>query len=287
MVQRNHDSDQVRQQNGSCISQQAGRNEIDLIVLSEVGSAKLVQGTTDSSEGTLHQGSGKCSGRSSFQERGFSRVVPLSGGGSESVPDLGETSGGSVRKRTEQQAGHILLEGEQSGGVQDRRLEYGLERPGNVCVSPRTSDTQSDSKGEIQHDKDDTGGSKQESKTVDVSARRATVGHSKGSTSKGKATKDVKLKSVPSGSRKPSFSCLDDRRKLRQKGFRRGAAEMATVDIWKSTASCYGARVQAYVVWCNENGVKNPVSSSVASVCNFLYDIYEKGKAARTIGGYI
>ena len=147
------------------------------------------------------------------------------GGGSESVPDLGETSGGSVRKRTEQQAGHILLEGEQSGGVQDRWLEYGLERPGNVCVSPRTSDTQSDSKGEIQHDKDDTGGSKQESKTVDVSARRATVGHSKGSTSKGKATKGVKLKSVPSGSRKPSFSCLDDRRKLRQKGFRRGAAK--------------------------------------------------------------
>ena len=287
VVQENHDSDQVRQQDGGGISQQTGRNEVDL-VLSDVGGAKLVQGTADSSESSLHQGSGKCSGRSSFQEGRSSRVVPLSGGGSESVPDLGEASGGSVRKRVEQQAGHILLEGERSGGVQDRRIESGLERPGNVCVSPRTSDPKSNSKSEIQHNKNDTSGFEQESETVDVSARRATVGHSKSSTSKGKVTKDAKLKSVPSGSRKPAFSCLDDRRrKLRQKGFRRGAVEMATGDIRKSTASCYSARVQAYVRWCNENGVKNPVGSSVASVCNLLYGLYEKGKAARTIGGYI
>ena len=288
VVQENHDSDQVRQQNGGGISQQTGRNEVDLVVLSDVGGTKLVQGMADSSESSLHQGSGKCSGRSSFQEGRSSRVVPLSGGGSESVPDLGEASGGSVRKRVEQQAGHILLEGERSGGVQDRRIESGLERPGNVCVSPRTSDPKSDSKSEIQHNKNDTSGFEQKSETVDVSARRATVGHSKSSTSKGKVTKDAKLKRVPSGSRKPAFSCLDDRRrKLRQKGFRRGAAEMATGDIRKSTASCYSARVQAYVRWCNENGVKNPVGSSVASVCNFLYGLYEKGKAARTIGGYI
>ena len=91
VVQENHDSDQVRQQNSGCISQQTGRNEIDLIVLSDVGGAKFGQGTTDSSESTLHQGSGKCSGRSSFQEGRSSRVVPLSGGGSESVPDLGDT----------------------------------------------------------------------------------------------------------------------------------------------------------------------------------------------------
>ena len=112
VVQGNHDSDPVRQQNGGCISQQTGRNEIDLIVLSDVGGAKMVQGTTDSFESTLHQGSGKCSGRSCFQEGRSSRVVPLSGGGSESVPDLGETSGGSVRKRIEQQTGYILLQGE-------------------------------------------------------------------------------------------------------------------------------------------------------------------------------
>ena len=288
VVQENHDSDQVRQQNSGGISQQTGRNEVDLVVLSDVGSAKLVQGKADSSESSLHQGSGKCPGRSSFQEGRSSRVVPLSRGGSESVPDLGEASGGSVCKRVEQQAGHILLEGERSGGLQDRRIESGLERPGNVCVSSRTPDPKSDSESEIQHNKNDTSGFEQESKTVDVSARRATIGHSKSSASKGKVAKDAKLKSVPSGSRKPAFSCLDDRRrKLRQKGFRRGAAEMATGDIRKSTASCYSARVQAYVRWCNENGVKNPVGSSVASVCNYLYGLYEKGKAARTIGGYI
>ena len=39
--------------------------------------------------------------------------------------------------------------------------------------------------------------------------------------------------------------------------------------------------------WCNKNGIKDPINSSLASVCNFLHEIFQEGKVAKTVGGYI
>ena len=84
------------------------------------------------------------------------------------------------------------------------------------------------------------------------------------------------------------FSCLEDRRRrLREKGFREETAELATGDIRKSTEFCYNARVKVFVNWCHKNGVKDPISSPLAFVCNFLQEIFREGKASKTVGGYI
>ena len=277
-----------RQQHGGLVYQQTGRNEVVIPVLPDMGGVELVQGQAGLADSNLHTRAGEHTSGSTVERGSPSRVVPVSSGGEGSLLPVGNSSHRPVCQQSEQQGSDLLLQGERSTGLRGRRPQPELGQSRSVCFSPGTLNSEGPTKGKGQQRKGDPGGSKQGQEALDVDPHRPAGRHTTGSSKQKKASKNDGVAEVSPGTRKSKFSCLENRRrKLQGKGFRREAAELATNDVRESTVTCYNSRVQAYIRWCDKNRVKNPIASSVASVCNFLYELYNEGKAARTIGGYI
>ena len=281
-------SSQKRQYDGGDISEQAGGNKVIHVVLPDMGPAQLVSGSPVENGGGICTGGEECPSGPVLEEGTPSRVVVMPGGGRESVLAVGSASGGPVCERGQRQAAAVLLP---TGGSQcdsQRCASVELGQHGIQCLSTTASHTQGAAKGKKVKDQNDPCGAKLGKKTMDVDSHRSAHRHSSRSADKGKAPKDARPVGIPSGPSASKFSCLEDRRRrLRERGFREGTAKLATGEIRGSTESCYNARVRVFVDWCNKNGVKDPINSSLASVCNFLHEIFQEGKAARTVGGYI
>ena len=281
-------SSEKRQYDGGDIREQARGNEVVHTLLPDVGAAQLVSRSPVEDSGGIRTGREKCPGGPILKEGTSSRVVIVSDGSRESVSAVGSASGGPVREREQRQTTSVLLPTEGSQCIGPRCASVELGQPRVVCLSSTASHTQSAVEGKEVKNQDDSGGPKLGKKTMDVNPHRSTHRHSSRSTHKRKTPKDARPVGVPSGPSASKFSCLEDRRRrLRERGFREGTAKLATGEIRGSTESCYNARVRVFVGWCNKNGVKDPINSSLASVCNFLHEIFQEGKAAKTVGGYI
>ena len=282
------DPGQERQHDCRDIYKQAGGYKVIHPLFPDLGDAQLVPGSAAEDASSVRSGGKERVSGPILEERPSSRVVlvPNSGGGS--LPIVGTTPGGPICESAEQQATAVLLPGGGSERDVSRCVDDGLERAGVLCLSASAAHTKGTAEGKKLGDQNDSDHPKLGEKAMDVHPGRSSHRHTSNSTREGKASKDARTVGISSRSSATKFSCLEDRRRrLRQKGFRREAAKLATGDIRNSTESCYNGRVRVFINWCNKNGVKDPIDSSLASVCNFLHEIFQEGKAAKTVGGYI
>ena len=285
---RRYDTGQKRQHDSGNLYQQAGGDEVLNAVSSDLGTSQLVQGPTSEVVGRLCSRREERVGGPLFKEGASPRVVSVSHSGGEFVSVMGPASDRPLCKPLQCEAAPILLSGGRSERGSQRCSDDELGRSGGVCVSASTSHSKSVAESEKIKNQNDSNSAELGKKTMDVHATGTSHRHSSHSSSKREASKNAQAVGVSSGSTTVKFSCLEDRRKrLREKGFREGTAKLATGDIRGSTESCYDARVRVFISWCHKNGVKNPIGSSLASVCNFLHEIFQEGKAAKTVGGYI
>ena len=283
-----HYTSQERQHDGSNVCQQARGDQIVHAMFSDMGPAQLVQGSQPEVDGSLRTGGEECSGGPLFPERTSPRMVLMPSGSGRSVSTMGAAPGGSVREPVQQQVAPILLSGERSQRGGARCADDELGRDGGIRVSAAAPHKEGAFEGKTLENQDDPDSSQLGKETVDVHAHGPSHRRSSSSAGKRKASKDARPVGVSPRSAASKFSCLEDRRRrLREKGFREETAELATGDIRKSTEFCYNARVKVFVNWCHKNGVKDPISSPLASVCNFLQEIFREGKASKTVGGYI
>ena len=279
---------EVRQHYGGRIHKQARWDAFDQPMLFSMGDAELVQGSSSHSAGGIHSGENECSGRSVFASRIASRMVPMPGGGERNFSDMGDSVHRSVRQFTHKEATNILFEGEGSNGVCDRQHVDQLEGSGGICISTGAIDSAGATEGQTGRVQNDFNSTELGETTVDVSANRSVGGRTKKTSSEEKAPKASGTAEVSPRSRNVKLICMEDKRsELRKKGFREESAKLATSDIRSTTCKTYGYKIQKYIDWCNQERIKHPRSSSVASVCNFLTDMFGKGASAHAISGYI
>ena len=270
------------------VNKQARGDAFDQPMLFSMGDAELVQGSSSHSAGGIHSGENECSGGSVFASRIASRMVPMPGGGERNFSDMGDPVHRSVRQFTHKEATNILFEGEGSNGVCDGQHVDQLEGSGGICISTGAIDSAGATEGQTGRVQNDFNSTELGETTVDVSTNRSVGGRTKKTSSEEKAPKASGTAEVSPRSRNVKLIYMEDKRsELRKKGFREESAKLATSDIRSTTCKTYGYKIQKYIDWCNQERIKHPRSSSVASVCNFLTDMFGKGASAHAISGYI
>ena len=255
--------------------------------LSSMGNVELVQAETDHSSSGIHTGKDECISGSLLATRSPARMVIVPGSSEGDIPDMGDSIHRSVRQLPNEETTNILL-GEGSGSIHDGQPIDQLEGNGRVCLPPRTSYLTSITEGQKGREQDDTDSTKLGETTVDVVVDRSISGHSKAVTSKEKVAKASRATNISSQSGDSKLVCMEDKRSdLRKKGFLRKAAELATSYIRPTTCRTYGYKIQKFISWCDKERIKHPRSFYVASVCNFLTEVFEGGASAHAISEYI
>ena len=276
--------DKNRQYDHPNVHKQIRRHKVSRNVSFNLGSPNVVHGEQSSFTSHACRGSTQHVSRSAIKGVGVScRMGIIDSSSSESLPDVGLSTGGSVCDSAQQEVDTVLLDSSTSPSIMRRRSSNVLGRDVCVCISPSTNIRQSSAEGGERENGDDTSGSYVD-QTRMVSVTAGTSYRSSLSTSScQRSSVSESGNSVASQSgRVRSNRLASQRSTFIAKGLSQAAADTCIASRRASTRRNYSSGWNHFNDWCDEQGFDSN-ETTVHLIVEYLQSLLDSGKSYNTI----
>lgn len=287
--QRQYDTCEVRQHNGSIISEQARGDKIPKPVLPVMAASKLVQRSPHNHSCGSHSRKTKCNCRQTIKRDANKSdgMVPSPLSSVRNISNMGATQHRSVCISKEQKEPGILFSCARSTCPSSRCLHdfLGGDNSLRVPTSHHSSQSTEENKRRGLHN-DSHSSSLAQASMVSSDSGDANCTPNE-ITNTRKSTFTVSGKNNPPRPRESKLSSVETVKEQKiAKGFSERTANTMAAARRQTTSDTYDARINRYSRWCKRRDV-NPFTAPVTDIADFLQELFDDDEfSPSTIAGY-
>lgn len=284
---RQKNSGEVRQFHSRDLLEQAGRNEIPQVVLSNMGDNALVHFQRDTTESCSPTGSKQQTCRFTQQKAHKSCRMGTSWRNTEdSVPDEFQANDRLVRFEDECKIANVLHMERRAVRFENGCAPDGLVNDGRLRVPSNCLDSTHITQNKEATLSHSASSSKMGEASVVFRVTEPII-HDPNSVTRSPAVIDSteRLHCASKSSNAEPGSLAHIRDSLRSQGFSEEAALLMSKSVRLSTHRLYKSRYREYVRWCRK-GTLDPISAPIVEIANFLAEKFHEGLSYSTLCGY-
>ena len=280
-------SSPVGQHDNMLLHKQDGRDKVPHSLSNSMQSLALVPGEKHISESSPRSRGGQCPGRFPISTEDRPKgVVPSCTCGEHSIQNVGETPGGFICVRPQQETKQILFMVPFPSGDEQRCF---FDQLGSVFSGLHIPSDSSVAKGTAENKERESKGNSDSAEVAcqtvvsndpgNASRDPSPVARSEGSV--------VSVQGSPSRTETIQLSGMEaKRRRLGGRGFSKKVVTTMSGARAPSTIICYESRWRAFTSWCRGRD-KNPFETDVVVIADFLQYLFDLGRSWSTIKGYV